>query len=319
MKDKYMIFDANITGHHIEYLHHLYVGAKMCKEKNFVFLLPKSISDKTNWHPEENIKILYLEEDEEKKCNSKSLLITSLNRAIIIRKYAVKEHITHVFLIMLMLHIPLLLLFLPHKIQVSGIIYRIYFYIRTPIKKLLMERFRYFLMVRSKRMINIFILNDLQGVMRLNQIYHTKKFRYLPDPLPHFSLEKVHDIRKEFNIPASDTIFLHFGELTERKGTINILEAISMLSQSELEHKTFIFAGVVHDDIKNLFYSIISKNKFKSRILVFDKFCSYEFLACLCYSCNYILIPYKNINQSSGMLAWASIFSKPLVSPKEGL
>ena len=320
MKDKYLIFDANLTGHHLEYIHHLYVGARKHREKDFVFLLPEMIKMKRQIYKDtENVKILYLKESELSKCNTKSLFCSSWNRASIIRKYSKKEDVTHIFLIMLMLHMPLLLFFIPRRITVSGILYRIYLYDKISWKRLLMEKIRYFFMLRGSTVTKIFVLNDLYAVNKLNEIWYTTKFVYLPDPIPCFCESEVFEVRKKLGILPSDRIFLHFGELTGRKGTIDILEAISMLSNDNSQGKAFIFAGVVHDDIKARFYSLFLQLKNRVKIFVFDEFCSYEFLASLVFSCDYILIPYKNTNQSSAMLAWASFFGKPLVAPKMGL
>lgn len=32
-----MIFDINLSGHHLEYIHHIHVGAVRKKKKNFYF------------------------------------------------------------------------------------------------------------------------------------------------------------------------------------------------------------------------------------------------------------------------------------------
>ena len=41
-----MIFDIDLAGHHMEYLHHIYVGALRNTEEKYLFYLPKEFKDK---------------------------------------------------------------------------------------------------------------------------------------------------------------------------------------------------------------------------------------------------------------------------------
>ena len=56
-----------------------------------------------------------------------------------------------------------------------------------------------------------------------------------------------------------------------------------------------------------------------TNVLVFDRFCTYEYLYDLCFTADVILIPYHLTNLSSGLLGYASLFHKPVIGPSEGL
>ena len=71
----------------------------------------------------------------------------------------------------------------------------------------------------------------------------------------------------------------------------------------------------MHDDFYEIYDSLLDIVKF----FVFFVFCYYEFLYNFCYSCDCILIPYKNPNQSSGVIGYASLFQKPVIGPSQGL
>lgn len=129
----------------------------------------------------------------------------------------------------------------------------------------------------------------------------------------------MRNIRSDFGITQNDILYLHFGGLNRRKGTLDIMEAIDLLSSEDLKSKVFIFAGKIDDNIKKEFYELKKKNEYKSKIIVFDEFCSYEFINNLCFSCDCILVPYHNTNQSSGVIGYAGYFKKPVIAPSKGL
>ena len=91
------------------------------------------------------------------------------------------------------------------------------------------------------------------------------------------------------------------------------------LSKDELKGKSFIFAGKVYDDIRDEFYQKYRNLQDKVQILCFDEFCEYSFLGSLCLSSNFILLPYSNTSQSSGVIGYASQFQIPVVVAKQGL
>lgn len=107
--------------------------------------------------------------------------------------------------------------------------------------------------------------------------------------------------------------------MAERKGTLDILSGILLLENEQLKDKTFVFAGKVQNSIREQFYSLMEPAKEKAHILVFDEFCSYRFLYDLCFTCDVIVIPYKDTNLSSGVIGYAALFEKPVIGPGSGL
>lgn len=318
-----LVFNSEIKGHILEYIHHLYEYAQETSD-NYFFIVPCSFSihkEKLSWGRSDNIKIVYLTKNEETKCNSSNLLRGALWKSIIIRKYVIQYNIDRVWLIMLMLTMPLLPFFLPRKCKTEGILYRLYFYDGSNITGLrrLLEIVRFLILSHHPRINRVFVLNDSFGANQLNKKYRTWRFKYLPDPVPCINSLKTCDIRTELKISKDKKIYLHFGGLTRRKGTLEILHAIERLAKESLNDKVFIFAGAISDDIRQEFYLTIQQLRTKTNIFVFDDFCSYDFLFSLCKYCDYILIPYQNTNQSSGVIGYASFFEKPVIGPQNGL
>ena len=112
---------------------------------------------------------------------------------------------------------------------------------------------------------------------------------------------------------------MQFRGLDGRKGTIDILKSIIASKKGELKDSCFVFAGRINKNTLNDFYDLLSVAKEKTRILVFDQFCSYDFLWNLCYSCDVILMPYHLTSLSSGILGYAAVFNKPVIGPDNGL
>lgn len=53
--------------------------------------------------------------------------------------------------------------------------------------------------------------------------------------------------------------------------------------------------------------------------LVFDEFCSYQFIADWCRACEAILVPYLMAYNSSGCIGYAAQCDKPVIGPSYGL
>lgn len=98
-----------------------------------------------------------------------------------------------------------------------------------------------------------------------------------------------------------------------------ISKAIDLMDRSSISDKVFVFAGRVSKEIKDEFYKLMKNVDGKARIVVYDESFSYEHLRDLCFNCDCVLIPYKNPNQSSGVIGYASHFGKPVNGSDKGL
>ena len=320
---KTLVFETCLTGHRLEYIHHIYIGACDRSKESFIFVVPESFNvKKLNlvWPENKNVFFRFIPDCEVQKVElGKSLMKSSYLHTRLLSKYAKEERPDQILLISLMNYMPWLAFMRLRLHSIYGIIYKIYLYDDFYGVRKLINNTIYKLFAHRKCMGKIFILNDAVSAKRLNEIYHTLNFHYLPDPVPSIDRKGVTDIRNELGVKPSDKMYLHFGGLTERKGTLVILEAIAMMSAEELESKVFVFAGSVNDDIKAHFYALKSSLDRNVRIIVFDEFCSYSLINNLCESCNVILIPYFNSGQSSGVIGYASYFNKPVIGPSGGL
>ena len=124
-----LIFDNTLTGHHLEYINHIYQGA-LKSTGEYVFAVPgkewRRIKDKLDWPPTKNIRMVMLDDDECHKVTTGSLLSRCIKISRFIRRIALQEKVDKIKLISLAETIPVLPLILPSRIKLSGIIYKIY-------------------------------------------------------------------------------------------------------------------------------------------------------------------------------------------------
>lgn len=321
---KTMIFDVDIAGHHLEYLHHFYLGALAHSDDDFVFFVSSSFNERKKqytWPQTSNITFLYSTEEQTAKCLDSKAWKAGLYYTWLLRKVINQVKPDKVLVTTATVFMPFARFILPRDCKVSGIMYTIYSYEKDawPKWRLQAERWRIRSSVKSSVFDSIYLLNDEDSCKLWNEYYHTSKFKYLVDPVPTVDPGTCTDIRIKLGIPANDKIFLHFGGMAERKGTLNILKAIISTTGNNLSDKTFVFAGRIYSDIHEDFYHLLEKAREKANILVYDEFVAYEFIYNLCFTTDFILMPYKMSNLSSGLLGYASLFKKTVIGPEKGL
>lgn len=321
-KKKILIYDDQLSGHHLEYIHHLHENACENKDIEFIFAIPPKFNKVKNqlvWKKSDNVGYHFLLSNEINITGN--FFIQSYKKSSIARKIALQYSVDEVFFIALMGLLPVLPFIMPKNIKISGIIYLIYLYRwkYATLTERVHDSLKYLLLSKKSNFRSVFILNDKSSSIFLNKKFKTSKFIYLPDPYLPIDESNLQNLREKYNIPHNNIICLHFGGLSVRKGTLKILEAIDILSKYELKDKSFIFAGKVYPDIKEEFYLKYNKLRDKVQILCFDEFCEYSFLGSLCLSSDFILLPYSNTAKSSGIIGYGAQFKIPVVVPNRGL
>ena len=317
MQKRILILETELDGHHLEYINHLFLKAKNSPDQ-YVFYLPdkfNQIKDKhLNWEYNENVEIVTYNY-ENKNTN---LISSTYYKTNILLKAIKRERITHVFFISLMLFLPSLL-FIPSKVKVSGIIYSIYLYRwnNSGFLQKCSDVLKYLFLTTMSCIDKIYILNDKNSVRHLNHLYRTNKFLYLVDPFVPIEDKNVN--LEIYNIPITNVVYFHFGSLSDRKGTIEILKSLEFVDPEVQKSITLIFAGKVGQNIKNEFYDLYHKYNKYVQIIVLDYFCDFPLIASFCRRSDILLMPYKLVSLSSGVIGYAAQFGTPVLSPKQGL
>lgn len=318
---KTLFFETSLEGHRYEYLRNLYYACTGRKNETFVFCIPDDERVK-DWKHADNIKVVTLSLRQVDYLTNGNLLLLSYRKANFIRDFVKKHNVNHVFLIFFMLYMPFLIFLLPKGTTVSGIVYRSFLWediLKQGKLRKLFEWIRYWLMAKSQNVSKVLLLNDEKSAEVFNKKFSTNKFLRLPDPYSPLEGDMT-DIRKDLKLPDSDLLFIQIGQLSDRKGTLEILDAIAMMKDEEFAHKHFFFAGKVVRDISEAFYEKVTALTGRgAHIYVKDEFVSFEFLNSLCASCDCMFTPYKNTCQSSGAIGYAAQFGKPVIGPARGL
>lgn len=322
-KKEIAIFDFYLGGHHIEYLHHIYMHAIEDATTSYTFILPNNFDkfgEKMLWPKANNIRFIFFELDD-KYVRSLKTLEKARMLSRLLKKFADKTGIKEFVLIETMVFMPYLPLYLGRKAKITSILYHLpMFNENTSFKSKIYSKMNLWLLANAPCFKKICLLNSTEAVEFYNKEFKTKRFSFIPDPYVPIECEKtLSAIREELGISPSKKIFIHFGGLTRRKGTLEILDALFLVDKDCLKNMAFIFAGRVIEDIKEEFYDKINRLKDKVQIIVFDQFCEYSLFAEICTVADYIMIPYRNTSQSSGVCSYAAQFRVPVIGPKEGL
>ncbi|GGP06542.1 hypothetical protein GCM10010992_26960 [Cloacibacterium rupense] len=319
-----LIFDLSIDGHHLEYIHHLYIEALKKREINFHFVVNSNFTKVNHlfeWPKAENINIYFFQNTDLPETNNAFLKCYYKNK--LLKKFVKKTNADKLILISLMEFMPLLpLFFINSKVKISGIIYLIYLY-RYKFSILfqkISDISKYLMFSFFSSFEKLYILNDEVSPRILNKKFHTSKFIFLPDPyIPLDNHVQLEPVREQYGI-KTPFIYLHFGALEDRKGTIEILDAIHRTPSEKIEKITFVFLGKIGKSIKKDFMELLNKiESQKKNVIVKDQFCSYNLILSFCNESTIVLMPYKDQNQSSGVLNYASLFGIPVLAINNGL
>ena len=316
-----LIYDTAIEGHRLEYIHHIYMAVADVNAE-FVFAVPESflkLKAKMNWPERKNVSFDLIPENDIKQCSG-NYLKERWNKAKLAAKYIKKNNVNEVFFIELVVLFPFLPLFLPKDVKVSGILYRLvpYEWNRLSLFTKVKDAIEMYVIGHSSSVKTPMCLNDNSCACYFNKKFNTQKYISIVDPVNPLVYNPV-SRRDSINAGDDDKVILHFGSMTERKGTLVLLEAACMMKEELLKDKVFVFAGKVSSEIKEKFENYIDKLRRKARVVVYEGFCTYELLSDLCYSCDTIVVPYKNTSYSSGVIGYASLFHKTVIGPGDGL
>lgn len=320
-----LIYDSELGGHHLEYIHHYWIGiAKSHPDEQYTIAVPQTEWERFHklceWPYVKNISLRLLTDEELsykpkmpifKRSEKESTIIGRLVREI--------DNVDRIIMSNLAAALPLLPLFIPKYIKVTGIIYSIECYAHNRGLRKFKEQFRLLQMAKDPRLDRVMLLNSKRAADYYNQLFKTNHFRYLVDPIPQIDNSQLTDKRKEHCIPKEDILFLHFGVMARRKGTIELLKAIKLLDDSI--HRTFIFAGLVTKEIESEFNSHIRslETKKNTMIIVRNEFLDFKDLADECYTSDCIIAPYLETECSSGVIGWGAALGKPIIGSEDGL
>jgi glycosyltransferase involved in cell wall biosynthesis len=328
-----LFFDIFISGHHLEYINHIVdylVENKQTKNSYFFIVHQNFIAENKHiYNKVEHLKnIDFIEIDTKflKNLNVSNRFIRSLNNFNVVNKYAQDLKIDicyllhmNVFQLALGLRKPTYkirgILFMQFTNMKINSLKQYYYYLRRYLPILLCKN--------NKNIDSIFLLNDKESCVKLNNRFKKNNvFKFLPDPIPNIVPENITSLTSYYNVEADTVSFLHFGTISERKGIIEIINSTKLIDKQLQKKITILIVGKSSNP--NLEKKIVNNiNEVKKSTLVNiiweNKFVSEQKMTTLFKLCDYVLMPYKNPEASSGVLGHAIKASRPVIGPSTGL
>lgn len=318
-------------GHHSEYLIHLmnYIKESQYDKNEYYFVVNYSfkafLEEKYGkFEGIDLLNIIQIDRSENEYVNCGGYLQKSIKTYKILQKYAEKYNVEKVIIMSLNIFIFSLIIYRQHY-KIDGIMFSQF--TKMDVKGI-NDKSRYWrkfiqtiLIALNDSVEKIFLLNDEYSCDWLNKKIKKKVFIPLPDPIFKKGDEIKTNIRKKYNIEEHKKIFLHFGNLSKRKGTLDILESISYIDNSFHNSMSFLFLGKPDEDIIcDLKRQIL---KYSS---IYDVHISYNFdfipyseIKGIFDQSDVVLLPYKNPEASSGVLGHAAFSKKIVIGANIGL
>ncbi len=328
-----IIYDIEISGHHLEYISHLInyiINNNIDEEMKYVFVVHENFKQQYNslfGEFKENKNLMIFEISALDICHlfKGNVLKRSLNNYKFLISKAKIFNASFVILLHFNVFMLSLILF-RNRFKISGILFHQFYRLE---KNTISQKLKYLrkhiqtkLLTLNNQITDIYILNDNSTVNSLNSKFRTDIFTMLPDPIPEWKIIDNYNIRKKYRINNNKKIFLHTGSLEERKGVFEILNAMECLEPKyHQEFVLFILGkadvyndGIINEKIKNL-----KIKNLKIEIIYKNEFISNSLLKTFFDQCDCVLIPYKKIESSSGIIGHAIFSGKTIIGPDNGL
>jgi len=320
---KVIIYEPAITGHHVEYLTHIinFLIKYNNLSYDYYFLINKDFVKLFNNKFSSNIKFIYLSNYEIKVINKlQFIILRDIANYYLLRKYTRLYNPNQVIILDINTCRLSLFFYRNFLANISGILFHPY--TSEPINRLrkIKEKFFTILMLSNPRVKRIFVLDDDGAKKELNMIFNSyNRFEVLPDPIN--ATRSKHNFNPYFDLDIKNRkVFLHFGALSKRKGTLEIIKSINYLPERILQEVKIVIIGKAvpkfDKQIKLQLNKI--KSKHKNCIIYINRYLPAEEIESYITSSSCLLIPYKNYGSSSGIIGLAAKYGKPVIGPDLG-
>jgi glycosyltransferase involved in cell wall biosynthesis len=335
------LFDLGIGGHHSVYIKHLvsYWITNISQDNilqivvvpNFLTKHSEVVDLSSNVN---NINFVSISDEDSSKISSiHSSIVRSFVEWDFFCKYTHMLKTDHAYLLYFdHLQLPIVLGKKP-SCPFSGIYFRPTYHYHTFLNHQfnLSDYFRAFrqkilfqMVLKNQMVKNIFCLDGFAvDYIKKEKFSCSSKVIYIPDPVEYLSPPegKVENLKKELGINPTKKIFLSFGSIDLRKGILEILDAIPLLSDEIRSQLCLVVAGAISPSaelvIKSKLEEIISS--FPIQIIFQNSFIQECDVDAYFSMADSVIIPYKYHVGSSGVQLKAVSANKPVITSNYGL
>jgi len=332
-----LVLETDGQGHQPEWLHHLIRHAAQNAEDAVVsFVVPPELFDDLSARvrdmPGDRVRVAALSTVETRMCRSQNLLLSGFARWFVTRRYARRTQAGRVCVLALdhlSLALALGLGFCGRPL--SGILFRpsVHYRLLGAYRPSWREKLRdlrksalYRLMLRNPALTAVHSLDPYFPEFARRRFRYGEKVQTLHDPAHPLvrSLEGEH--RVAARIPRDRTLFLLFGYLTERKGTLKLLDALLELAPGYERNIAVMLAGSIDPHIRETVFERLSRVRRARPDLWIgheDRRLAAGELEALIGRANVLVAPYQRFVGSSGVLMWAARAGKPVLTQDFGM
>ena len=169
----------------------------------------------------------------------------------------------------------------------------------------------------------VFLLNGERACDYLNRRFpRTPIFQPVPEPLDSYPEDHVSQLRQTLAVPDGTVVLLYPGVLSRRKGIVELLGALHILPPAAAARAFFVFAGRVEETDCNRLCNGLRELQYSRpdiRLVHEDGVIPAGRLQAWMRQADWILLPYRRSDYSSGILGRAAEAGTPVLGPDDGL
>ncbi len=332
-----MIFEPEAEGHSDEWLRHLIRYARSSRKKGVVWIvvapdLYKNLLVELRSVADDRIRLLPLTRRETRLCCHRWLSVSSFARWWIARRYLLRTGAAAVhFMSMDLLSLPLALGLAMKRRSISGILFRPSTHYRYlgPYAPTWREKLRdmrkgivYRLMLSNRRLAAVLTLDPYFPEYATRFYRHANKIIPVADPAIRVTGVARNDGQLVAKIPVNRMLFLLFGHLTERKGTLKLLDALQLLPAETAARVAVMLVGRVDASIEDAVRcKLLQLQHTRPDLLCVleNRWVASSEIETLVERADVVLAPYQRFVGSSGVMLWAAGHGKPLLTQDFGI
>jgi glycosyltransferase involved in cell wall biosynthesis len=332
-----VILEPEVGGHQHEWLEHLVGWSRDVAGSHVVWLvvapqIHRELAATVPADLRDSVRVVAMHPLEQRLCAHRSLVVSAFARWWVMRRYlALTGAEAGQFLSLDHLTLPLALGLRAHGCRLSGILFRpsVHYDALGPGHAHVGERIRdlrkavlYRLMLRNRDLDVVLTLDPYFVGHAARHYRRGEKVRALADPV-HPVLDAGRQqaplIRR---VPPRRVSLVLFGFITERKGVLNVLDALYLLLPETARRTAVIFAGRIDDAIRDSVTERCNRLAAEQPSLwlhIEDRWLASGEIAALVEQSDVVLAPYQRFVGSSGVLLWAARAGKCVLAQDYGL
>lgn len=330
-----LIFEPDPRGHSGEWIEHILEAARQHPAApRLTFVVAAQMARRLeSAHPRaEGIRFQALDPREQALCMHAKLAVSGMSRWSTMRRHVVGSGATHGFALGLdHMSLPLAMGLGLAGRPLSGILFRpsVHYAVIGPHRPSLKERVRdwrkdllYRLMLANRAVRTVLSLDPYFPADALCRYGNGAKVVALVDPAFPAPEPRPEECKLASAVPPDRCCFVLFGEITQRKGILTLLESLMGLPSSLAPMAAVLIAGRIDPPLKAAVSAAVdqlARTRPDLWLKIEDRRLSEGEIAAIIRRSDVVLAPYQRFVGSSGILLWAAAAGRPVISQDYGL